>query len=41
MNSYEGYTVLGQMILELTGFDESGTGVYEIHGEGTIQPTSE
>jgi len=37
VNIYEGYTVLGQMILELARFDESGSGVYEINGEGTIQ----
>jgi len=40
MNSYEGVTISGQMILGLTGLDESGTGVYELHGEGTIQPTN-
>ena len=40
MNSYEGYTVSGQMTLEMTGFDESGMGVYEIYGEGTIQSTN-
>jgi len=37
MNSYAGHLISGQMTLELTGLDESGMGIYEIHGEGTIQ----
>jgi len=37
VNGYKGNFISGQMLLNLTGFDESGTGVYEIQGEGTIQ----
>ena len=41
INSYEGNTMSGQMILNMIGLDESGTGVYEIQGEGKIQPANE
>jgi nitrate reductase NapAB chaperone NapD len=41
INSYEGNKMSGQMILNMIGLDESGTGVYEIQGEGKIQPANE
>jgi len=41
INSYKGNTMSGQMILNMIGLDESGTGVYEIQGEGKIQPANE
>jgi len=41
INNYEGHTVSGQMMLGLVGLDESGMGIYEIRGDGTIQPANE
>lgn len=41
MNSYVGHFISGQIILELTGFDESGMGIFEIKGEGIISKTAE
>jgi hypothetical protein len=41
INSDKGNAMSGQMILNMIGLDESGTGIYEIQGEGTIQPTNE
>ena len=39
INRYAGHIVSGEMVLVLSGLDESGMGIYKIQGEGTIQQT--